>query len=252
MAGTPSCGGRWRVHRHAFGRVATHFAALPDRAACRMNYFAHALPFLDRPYYLAGTGVPDWLTVVDRPVRLRSKHAAAFVDDPDPCLAAVAGGVLQHLRDDACFHHTRTFAEISLKLSAGARDALGGETGLRPAFLGHLLAELLLDAALIADDPARLTEYYRVLEKVDARRVEAAINRMAPRPTERLATFIGLFCRERILWNYLEDDKLMVRLNQVMRRVRLAPLPGDFAVLLPAARTLVAERKGELLEGIPA
>ena len=217
-----------------------------------MNYFTHALPFLDRPYYVAGTGVPDWLSVVDRPARLRSKHAAAFLNNPDPCLAAVAGGVLQHLRDDARFHHTRAFAETSLELAARVRDALGGETGLRPAFLGHLLTELLLDAALVADDPAQLTEYYRVLESVDAQRVEAAVNRMAPRPTSRLAIFIDVFRRERILWNYLEDDKLMVRLDQVMRRVRLAPLPDDFAALLPAARKLVAGRKDALLEGIPA
>ena len=73
---------------------------------------------------------------------------------------------------------------------------------------------------------------------------------MAPRPTERLAIFIELFRRERILWDYLEDDKLMVRLNQMMRRVRLEPLPAEFAAMLPAARKLVAERKS-MLEGIP-
>ena len=223
-----------------------------DRGSDRMNYFAHALPFLDRPYYAAGTGVPDWLTVVDRPVRLRSKHATPLLDSPEPWLAEVAGGVAQHLRDDARFHETRAFAETSLELVSQVRDALGGETGLRPAFLGHLLTELMLDAALIADQPARLTEYYRVLSEVDAPRVEAAVNRMAPRPTNRLAIFIGLFCREQILWNYLEDEKLMVRLNQVMRRVRLDPLPDDFAALLPGARTLVAQRKIALLEGIPA
>ena len=98
--------------------------------------------------------------------------------------------------------------------------------------------------------PAGLTEYYRVLDEVDAQRVEAAVNRMAPRPTERLAVFIELFRRERILWDYLEDDKLMVRLNQVMRRVRLDRLPG-VRRLLPAARELVTERKDALLEGIP-
>ena len=32
-----------------------------------MNYFAHALPFLDDPYLAAGTGVPDWLSVVRLP-----------------------------------------------------------------------------------------------------------------------------------------------------------------------------------------
>ena len=103
----------------------------------------------------------------------------------------------------------------------------------------------------MADDPGRLTAYYRVLDEVDAQRVEAAVNRMAPRPTERLAVFIDLFRRERILWDYLEDGKLMVRLNQIMRRVRLEPLPDEFAAVLPAARELVTERKSSLLEGIP-
>ena len=216
-----------------------------------MNYFAHALPFLDRPYFMAGTAVPDWLTVADRKVRLRSKHVEVFLDDADPCVAAVASGILQHLRDDAQFHATRAFVESSLELTSRIRDALGGETGLRPSFLGHLLVELLLDAALAADDPDRLIAYYRVLDEVDASLVEAAVNRMAPQPTERLAVFIELFRRERILWDYPEDGKLIVRLNQIMRRVQLEPLPADFAAVLPAARGLVTERKTWLLAGIP-
>jgi hypothetical protein len=216
-----------------------------------MNYFAHALPFLDRPYFLAGTAVPDWLAVADRKVRLRSKHTEAFLNDADPCLREVAAGVLQHLRDDTQFHATRAFAETSLQLTVAARDALGSETGLRPAFLGHLLLELLLDAALVAENPGRLVDYCRILDGVDARQVEAAVNRIAPRSTERLALFIDLFRRERILWDYLEDGKLMVRLNQIMRRVRLEQLPGAFAAVLPAARKLVTERKELLLAGIP-
>ena len=216
-----------------------------------MNYFAHALPFLDRPCFVAGASVPDWLTVADRPLRLRSRHAEAFVDDADRCLAEVAAGVLQHLHDDARFHQTRAFAETSLELSVRVRDMLGDENGMRPAFLGHLLVELLLDAALIADDPAHLTEYYRLLDELDAGQIEAAVNRMAPRPTRRLAGFIELFRRERVLWDYLEDDTLMMRLGQVMRRVRLDPLPDRFAAVLPGARELVADRKEALLAGMP-
>jgi hypothetical protein len=216
-----------------------------------MNYFAHALHFLDRPYFLAGTAVPDWLAVADRPVRVRSKHAEPFRTDPEPVLADVAGGVAQHLRDDARFHETRAFAETSLALAVQVRDVLGGESGMRPAFLGHLLTELLLDATLITENPDRLTDYYRVLAQVEPGRVQAAVNRMAQRPTQRLALFIELFLRERILWDYLEDDKLWVRLNQVMRRVRLDVLPHRFADILPDARKLVAERTDALLEGIP-
>ncbi|MBN1394224.1 MAG: hypothetical protein JW959_04320 [Pirellulales bacterium] len=216
-----------------------------------MNYFAHALPFLDRPFFVAGASVPDWLTVADRPLRLRPRHAQAYEDAPEHFVAEVARGVLQHLGDDARFHETRAFAETSLALSSLARQALQEENGMRPAFLGHLLVELLLDAALIADDPERLKEYYRLMDALDAERIEAAVNRMAPRPTRRLAGFIELFRRERVLWDYLEDDRLMTRLGQVMRRVGLELLPVHFAALLPAAREIVAARRTELLAGIP-
>lgn len=212
-----------------------------------MNYFAHALPFLDRPYFLAGTAVPDWLTVADRPLRLRARHAEACLNAPDPLTADVAAGALQHLRDDARFHATRAFAETSLELTARVRDALGDKTGLRPFFLGHLLVELLLDATLIADAPDRLSEYYHILDQLDPRQIEEAVNRIAPRPTRRLAVFIELFRRERVLWDYLDDDRMLMRLNQIMQRVRLDHLPSEFAAVLPAARKLVSDRRDDLL-----
>ncbi|MGA2033112.1 MAG: hypothetical protein ABSG68_12710 [Thermoguttaceae bacterium] len=212
-----------------------------------MNYLAHALPFLDDPYFAAGTAVPDWLMVVDRRVRVRSKQAEPFLGDPDPICAAVAGGTLQHILDDRRFHESRSFAETSLALAVSARDALQGESSFRPGFLGHLLVEVLLDAALAAEQPAQVESYYRALETVDAAAVQHAVNRMASRSTARLAPMISAFCRARILWDYLEDDKLLVRLNQVMRRLTFDPLPDGFADILPAARQLVGQRRGELL-----
>jgi len=216
-----------------------------------VNYFAHALPFVDQPYLVAGTGVPDWLAVVDRGVRVRPKSAQRLVEDPEPHVASVARGVLQHIRDDRRFHQSRPFVELSMQLTASVREALATDTGLQAAFLGHLLVEVLLDASLVAEDSVRLEGYYRALDRVDAGLVEQAVNRMASRPTERLAPMIRRFCREQILWDYLEDGKLFVRLNQVMRRVKLDRLPEAFCRLLPEARRLVEDRKQELLEGIP-
>ncbi|NLS93061.1 MAG: hypothetical protein GXX96_12975 [Planctomycetaceae bacterium] len=217
-----------------------------------MNYFAHALPFLDNPYFATATGIPDWLTVVDRKVRIRRKHVAPFLDDDCPEIAAVAGGVLQHLRDDARFHETRAFAELSIELTVMARDELGADSGFRPAFLGHLLVELLLDAALIDAHPDRLDAYYEVLGQVDATVIEEAVNRMAPRRTERLAWMLERFRTTRVLSDYAEDGRLFVRLNQVMGRVGLNRLPETFCRILPEARRKVAFRREELLEGIPA
>jgi hypothetical protein len=114
------------------------------------------------------------------------------------------------------------------------------------------LVEVLLDASLVARHGPQVEGYYRALEAIDAAMVQRAVNAIAPRPTDRLAPMIVAFCRERILWDYLDDARLLARLNQVMRRVRLAPLPEEFCALFPAARRLIDGRGGELLAGVPA
>jgi hypothetical protein len=212
-----------------------------------MNYFAHVLGILDRPYFAAGACVPDWLSVADRRVRLRMRHVAPFLADSDPVTAAVARGVARHLDHDALFHQTRAFSELSWQLSALVRDVLKDGDGLRPSLLGHLLVEMLLDAALIAENPHGLKRYYRLLDEIDPTLVQDAVNRMTPRQTERLTFMIAEFGRQRVLWDYLDDDRLLMRLNQVMRRVRLPLLPGDFAGIFPAARRIIGSRKNELL-----
>jgi hypothetical protein len=217
-----------------------------------MNYFSHALPFLDDPYFVAGTAVPDWLGVADRAARVRAKNVEPLIADSNPIAAAVARGLCQHFRDDAVFHRTRAFAEATMELSAAIRRLLDADMGFRPSFLAHLLVEVLLDWTLAEEHPGSLESYYQALEAVDAAAVQEAVNRMATRPTDRLAPLIFLFRRERILWDYGRDDKLLVRMNQVMRRVGFSPLPSGVQELFPAARQLVCRRRHELLEGIPA
>lgn len=219
------------------------------RRKCSMNYLAHGWRFTHDPYFLAGTAVPDWLCVADRGVRVRSKRAAEWVDDGDANRAAVARGICQHHADDRWFHETRAFAELSLDFSRQIRDVLPAEEGFRPWFLGHILVELLLDAVIIEQQPERLTAYYRALADVETAVVEGTVNRIAARATDRLAAFISLFCSERFLCDYTDDGKLLVRLNQVMRRVRLPALPATFVELLPTMRDEVRNRKVGLLGG---
>ena len=214
-----------------------------------MNYFAHGRHFIDDPYFLAGTDVPDWLNVVDRRVRVRSKQALPHVDAADPRVARVAAGIVQHCRDDDWFHQTRAFAELSLELCHILKGALPADDGFRPHFLGHILVEILLDSVLIAERPQRLAEYYAAMDSLEGQCIEDAVNGMASRPTHNLGTFIALFSRERFLSDYADDGKLLFRLNQVMRRVRLPLLPEGIRPLLDVAREKVAARKDELLSG---
>jgi hypothetical protein len=213
-----------------------------------MNYFAHGREFVDDPYFLAGTAVPDWLSVVDRKVRARRQGAAPLTEDADRRTAAIARGILQHHADDAWFHETRAFGELNWRFTAAVRDALAPDDSLRPSFLGHILVELLLDDALICRDPKRLEQYYLAMESVDGTVVEQVVNRIAARTADRLAEFIGLFCRARFLWDYADDGKLLMRLNQVMSRVGLPALPDAFQQVLPDAREQVGRRADELMD----
>ncbi|HID75506.1 MAG TPA: hypothetical protein EYP56_05855 [Planctomycetaceae bacterium] len=216
-----------------------------------MNYFAHAVPFLDEPYVVAGTGVPDWLSVVDRRCRVRLRDAQRWAGQAEGPMRAVARGLVQHMLDDARFHGTRAFVELRLEFSADCRRHLGQQQGHGASFLGHWLIEVLLDAHLIAADPGRLDAYYEALGHIEPAVVQAAVNRMAARPTEALGATIAAFRRQRILWDYLDDAKLLGRLNQVLWRVGLARVPESFVGLLPAARRKVARRSDALLAGLP-
>ncbi|MEZ6113842.1 MAG: hypothetical protein R3C99_22950 [Pirellulaceae bacterium] len=212
-----------------------------------MNYFAHAYRFLADPYFVAGTATPDWLSVVNRRSRARERLAVRFIDDDDPLVRAVARGIVRHHRDDDWFHRTRAFAELSLEFTLAIRDSLPADDGFRPSFLGHILVELLLDAELIAEHPERLDAYYRVLDALDVDSVSRAVNQMVTEPAGMLPLFIPRFSAERFLYDYADDGKLLFRLNGVMRRVKLPPLPESFRELFPAMRRQVADRKLELL-----
>lgn len=212
-----------------------------------MNYFAHGWRFVDQPYVLAGTALPDWLSVIDRSIRLRPRLVEPHLTAADPLIAAVAAGVQSHHDDDAWFHATPAFFELSTALTASVRAVAPDDRGFRASFLGHVLVELLLDAELIAAAPQRLDSYYQSLAAIDAERVCQAVERMTGRRPERLPEFIRAFLRERFLSDYADDAKLVVRLDQVMRRVGLPPLPPDLLTIVPAARRAVATRARELM-----
>jgi hypothetical protein len=216
-----------------------------------MNYLAHALACLDEPYEVAGAAVPDWLGLTRPRLRCRPRHAWPYVPAADRRVAAVARGVVRHHADDDWFHHTPAFGELSLELARRIRRTTGDADGMRPSFLGHILVELLLDAALIADDRSCLDRYYDALSKVDPRDVAATVGRMIGRDASALASIIERFASLGFLYDYVDDQSLTFRLNQIMRRVRLPQLPRAFLEVLPEARALVSAHREVLLTPRP-
>jgi hypothetical protein len=204
-----------------------------------MNYFAHGIRFLDRPWFLAGTALPDWLSVVNRRVRLRPKALAPLADGTSSVEAELAAGALKHFEDDRWFHKTRAFAEATGQLTRIFRDYMGPGDGFRCGFLGHIASELILDAILIEKYPERLDRYYEVLERLDGRRLSAAVTVLAGQAVD-LEPWLPQFCEMQFLRDYATPRRLAFRLNQVMRRVKLEPLPAGIEEPLATARGIVA------------
>ncbi|MAT14933.1 MAG: hypothetical protein CMJ46_06655 [Planctomyces sp.] len=204
-----------------------------------MNFFAHGIRFLDQPYFLAGTALPDWLSVASRKVRMRSRRVEPHVDGSGSVVDQVAQGVLQHLQDDDWFHQTVTFYDLSGKLSIMFRELQLPSDRFYPGFLGHIVTEMLLDAVLIDRYPDRIKRYYDALNEIQPEKVEDVVNLMGTATTDQLAPLIPRFSSERFLEDYLDPVKMLYRLNQVMRRVKLAPLPAETTDLLIEMRQLV-------------
>lgn len=218
-----------------------------------MNYLAHAWTFLRDgsadPYELAGIAVPDWLCVASRRTKCRSRDAAPHLDSDDAQLAALARGVCQHHADDAWFHESPAFGALSLGFAKTLREELGESTSMRPWFLGHILVELLLDDELARREPGLLDWYYELMARVDGAWVAESIERMAGRDVGKLAHFIQRYGEVRFLADYRDDDTLVMRLNQVMQRVRLDALPAAFTPLLAGFRGAVAASFDDLIDG---
>jgi len=209
-----------------------------------MNYLAHGYRFLDRPLFVAGTALPDWLSASDRKARLR-RSAVEGVDGD------LAAGVRRHMDDDAWFHSTEAFQRSEAELTEMVRFAHQDEPRQRAWFFGHILVEMLLDAWLMEEDPTRLDEYYAVLSAADLAQVRKESAPWLSQPAQRLEWFMDVFLESRFLEGYRTDEGLLHRLNGVARRVGLPSLSPRTLTLLPEARSLVYARAPALLDPDP-
>lgn len=210
-----------------------------------MNCFSHAFRFLDRdPYFVVGTCIPDWLSMIARKTRAREKNAAGFVgagEAAESSLSQLAAGIVQHHQDDHWFHGLREFVELNLEFALELRDLLGKDAGFRPHLAGHILIEVLLDGFLNEQNPGLLDVYYEKVGQVDPAIIETSVNQMAAIPTDKLESFVPLFVKEAYLYDYVDDQLVRYRLNRVLKRVKLAELPESFLDWLPDARKRVYE-----------
>ncbi len=138
---------------------------------------------------------------------------------------------------------------MNVQFTNELRVLMHDDASMRAGFVGHISIELLLDAALIERSPSYLADYYRVLDALDPVVIESALEQILGRRVENIGKLIRRFSIERFMYDYLEDARLLKRLNQIMARVGLAALPIAIMDWLPTARQAVYDRAGDLLPG---
>lgn len=218
--------------------------------ADRLNYLTHAYRFLHDPYFVAGVAMPDWLRVVGKQYRARRSKAWSLREeckDPHSPKSRFYSGVVQHHDDDAWFHQTESFVLLSAHLAVELRRLHGPEASVRSHFLGHIVIELLLDHCLAARNEDLIESYYQTLDELDSSLIEECASRLVGHSIPEVWTWIVRFKEERFLFDYGDDERLLFRLNQVMRRVGLPPLGDEVLPWLANARSLVERASGELL-----
>lgn len=216
-----------------------------------MNYLAHGYRFLDDPLFVAGTAVPDWLRVAAPRIRARARRVeSAMSASSDDRFLRLCRGIMQHHADDDAFHASVIFQELCEQLSAQLRRLMPDPYDHRPGLLGHIMAELLLDNELARRDPTLLARYYRSLESLDAAWLQESVNAIVDRPADRLGEFIDIFRRIEFLYDYADNERLMLRLNQVIQRMQLEPLTTDVFPVMDAGRSMLENHASQLLESI--
>jgi len=216
-----------------------------------LNYLAHAYQHLDDPYFVAGTALPDWMSVIDRKNRPRRQYAEPIVGHSDPRFDAVARGCLQHHADDLWFHQSQAFVTLSTQFAVELRGLLAEGMGHQAGFVGHIAVELLLDAVLIERSPGLLDQYYAVLSSLEAAHVQAAANAICRQPVTQLVELLPRFIEVRFLQQYVQDESLLRSLNGVMRRIGLPLLPAHVTPWLAESRVRVTALCDQLLLGQP-
>jgi len=213
-----------------------------------MNYLSHARDFLDRPWGLVGTALPDWLRVVDRRARIPPWRLDG---DPGGRRGEILRGLRAHYEDDAWFHATPAFREVTGAIARRIRAVHPDrpDRRMRASFYAHLMTEMLLDRHLERTRPGSADRFHEALASLDPAAIADETRALVVLDRDRFERLVTRFRGYRLFDDYADDARLVARLDDVGRRVRQPPLPSGFARTVAFARPLVAARAGELLRG---
>lgn len=213
-----------------------------------MNLLAHAFRWLDKPYRMAGTVLPDLLAAIEPHHHFRRNAPPLPRRHEGGDGAELSRGIAIHHAEDRWFHDSVGFRSATASIAGLIDEAVASANGKPPRvwFVSHVLLELLLDEWLELHRPGLARAFRSSLAQVDVRRLALLMPYLgAPAPVELGAMF------ERVLHapgpRDEGDDALLARLARVLARVGLPEPTAALRSRLPEVRAAVQQRGGGLL-----
>jgi hypothetical protein len=214
-----------------------------------MNYLCHARDCLDRPYELLGTILPDWLRILDRRARVRPWMLNGLASSAGDSSALALRGLRRHFKDDAWFHATPAFSEVTGEIARMIRAVHPDrpERRMRASFYAHLLLEMLLDAWLMEERPSASRDFAAAIGMLDPAAVAEITASISPCRVEGIEKMVAHFTDPRVIEGYLHDGEVVRRLDRMGHHVNQPDLPLGLVEQIGPARALVRRHGSELL-----
>jgi len=213
-----------------------------------MNFLSHAFRFLENPEFALGTQIPDLMNVVDRKARPRRKLAEKWLKSSAKDHRQLVLGIVQHHIDDQDFHNNTLFHKLNTQLSEFFREQCPDPKGMRSWFSAHIVIEMLLDTAVSNWKPQLRDRLYDVFRNHKPETVGKVVSQIVGKPLPRFEKMYQMFLTERFLYDYDTDEGILMRLNQVVKRVGLEPFQCGGLQCMAHARQVVYDNWKPLLE----
>lgn len=184
-----------------------------------MNYLSHYYFDKDdnRPHYILGLILPDLVRTFNRQ-RLHKQIIGEHWVAP---IQALQEGVNKHHHIDKLFHGSKFFKTYNKKAFKELQEIeLRGITKYKH-FVSHVLIEMLLDRLLLKEDVNTGFTFYSKLNATDKYIFMDYFHHIPAikGDLEELWDFFQRFCSLKFLFDYQHNDGMILRLNEVMKRI---------------------------------
>jgi hypothetical protein len=176
-----------------------------------LNFLAHY--FFDKTdniYHNTGLILPDLSRSFCR------GHLNLKKDFDGHELIALKNGSLKHLEMDKIFHQSRFFKDAVRQIgSLLDKDAKWP----RKWFLNHVLAEIMLDRAIMDNHPHVCPEFYRDLSMTDIKVIETFLMHGGIENYHLFGEKFRKFIEYQFIFHYQHNEKLIIALSRLYLRV---------------------------------